>query len=69
MAGTSCSPLRGFAEAMYVRQLKKIQVAQSVTAGGNAPRMIGSDDVEGIESLVKYVPDGIVSSEAASAVW
>lgn len=48
---------------MYVRQLKKIQVAQSVTVGGNAPRMIASDDVEGLESLLKYVPAGIVSSE------
>lgn len=51
------------AEAMYVRQLKKIQVAQSLTDGGNAPRMIAADDVTGIGSLLKYVPDGIVASE------
>jgi len=48
---------------MYVRQLKKIQVAQSLTDGGNAPRMIAADDVTGIGSLLKYVPDGIVASE------
>ena len=52
-----------------MRQLKKIQVAESITAGGNAPRMISAVDVTGVASILRYVPGGIVSSEFAASCF